>query len=417
MAERTRRTYKAKITNQSQVRDDLDALGFAASKLWNVARYYAEDRWQEDGVIPDDAELKAELKDHERYTDLHSQSSQRVFEELAEAFTGWYNSDDGNNPPGYRKHGDQHPRSTVSFKEAGFKHDAKHQQVRLSKGRNLKQSRSDFVLCEYEVRPDVEIENIQQVRAVYEDGRWWLHIVCRHLIDPDSPGDATAGIDLGICNYAAVAFEDEVVLVPGNRLKEDKHYFTQQEYDTEGENGPSNAALRARKKLARRRTHFLHALSKHIAGMCEERGVGRIAVGDLTGVREDDDADKAENWGRHGNKRLHGWEFDRFTRLLEYKAAERGIVVDRVPENGTSKTCSVCGTENGDQRVERGLYVCEECDTAVNADANGAENIRQTLTPSPSPDRSNGRLARPATRLFDQPAGRFSPPDQVSCGP
>ena len=33
------RTYTASIRNQSRVSDDLDALGFAASKLWNVGRW------------------------------------------------------------------------------------------------------------------------------------------------------------------------------------------------------------------------------------------------------------------------------------------------------------------------------------------------------------------------------------------
>ena len=108
----TTRTYVACITNHSQARDDLGQCGFAASKLWNVGRYYIQQRWDKDGKIPDEAELK----DHERYSDLHSQSSKRVLEELAEAFTGWYNSDDGNNPPGYRKRGDQHLRSTVTWK-------------------------------------------------------------------------------------------------------------------------------------------------------------------------------------------------------------------------------------------------------------------------------------------------------------
>jgi len=40
----TTRTYVAKITNHQQVRDDLDACGFAASKLWNVGRYYIQGR-------------------------------------------------------------------------------------------------------------------------------------------------------------------------------------------------------------------------------------------------------------------------------------------------------------------------------------------------------------------------------------
>ena len=96
----TTRTYVARITNHSQVRDELDACGFAASKLWNVGRHYIRYRWGDDGEIPDEKELKSELKDHDRYSDLHSKSINRVLEELAGAFTGWYNSDDRNNPPG-----------------------------------------------------------------------------------------------------------------------------------------------------------------------------------------------------------------------------------------------------------------------------------------------------------------------------
>ncbi len=71
----TTRTYVARIMNHQQVRDDLDHCGFAASKLWNVGRYYIQQRWNDDGEIPDEAELKSELKDHERYSDLQSQSS------------------------------------------------------------------------------------------------------------------------------------------------------------------------------------------------------------------------------------------------------------------------------------------------------------------------------------------------------
>jgi hypothetical protein len=40
----------------------------------------------------DDGELKSEFKEHVRYSDLHSQSSQQVLEELAESFTSWYDA-------------------------------------------------------------------------------------------------------------------------------------------------------------------------------------------------------------------------------------------------------------------------------------------------------------------------------------
>jgi len=411
------RTHVASICNPRQVRDDLDSLGFAASKLWNVARWTAERIWSETGHIPGHAELSSYLKSHERYADLNAQSSQRVIQELAEAFKSWYghrqNGNSEANPPAYRKHGDQHPRSTVTFKEDGFKHDPKNGRVRLSKGRNLKDGWSDFILCEYAADPDVAIENVQQVRAVYDRGEWRLHFVCRHEIDPDPPGDRVAGIDLGISNLAAVSFGDESLLYPGGALKEDEYWFQKEraKYD----DSASNEADRLDRKRTERRSHFLHTLSKDIVGECVERGVGTIAVGDLSGIRDGTD------WGDRGNLTLHGWAFDRFTQMLEYKAEAQGIDVERVGERGTSKTCSACGTEDGSQRVERGLYVCESCETVANADSNGAENIRQKVLPSLAPDggdRDNGWMAQPAVRLFARSEGCFAPREQVvDCEP
>lgn len=76
MANRTvRRTYRASIRNYRQVSDDLDSLGFAASKLWNVGRWTVARIWDETGTIPSAFDLQKYLKSHERYGDLHSQSS------------------------------------------------------------------------------------------------------------------------------------------------------------------------------------------------------------------------------------------------------------------------------------------------------------------------------------------------------
>lgn len=238
------RTFWAKILNHSQVAEMLDWHGWSASKLWNVANYHSRQMWDETGEIPDDSDLNCKLKGHETYKGLHSQSSQRVLDELAEAFNSWYGKrkfDNRANPPGYRKKNyydrdgnrvhEEHPRSAVTWKQKGIRHDTKHNRFRLSKGANHKDHPRDwdYILVEYEVRDDAEVENIQQVRAAYNSPKeqWELHLVCKHEIEtPESPGDETAGIDLGICNFAAVAYSAEQAdLYPGNRLKQDGYYF------------------------------------------------------------------------------------------------------------------------------------------------------------------------------------------------
>ena len=427
------RTHRATIRNHSQVADSLDRHGWSASKLWNVANYHSRTIWEETGEIPDHGDLKDELKTHNKYDGLHSQSSQRVLEELAEAFNSWYGSDDDrDNPPGYRKKNyyddegrrvhEEHPRSTVTWKQNGIKHDTKNNHVRLSKGANHKEypRAREYILVEYETRPGVTVENLQQVRAVYDQARerWELHLVCMDEVEtPDAPGTETAGVDLGICNFAAVAYSTEDTdLYPGNRLKQDGYYFPKEIAKCDDSSG--ERATRLHDKWSERRTHFFHSLAKHIVERCVEKEVGRINLGDLEGVRENEDGN-AKNWGRHGNLDLHGWAFNRFTRILEYKAKAEGIKVVEVSERDTSKTCCVCGREDDSQRAERGLYVCESCDAAFNADVNGAENIRLNVNESNSEsasssgeDRSTGWLAQPGVYLYDLSSG-FQPQAQV----
>ncbi len=424
-----RRTYRASIRNHSQVADELDALGVAGSKLWNVGRWTVARVWEGCGKIPDAFDLQKYLKKHERYGDLHAQSSQQVLAELGEAFESWYaqrdQDDEQANPPGYRKRGDEHPRSTITFKQAAIKHDGKHGYLRLSKGGNLKAHRYDFLLCEYDTRPDVNLSaesvSIQLVRAVWTGDEWELHIVCDvEQSVPDAPGGRTAGVDLGISNLATVSFGEEALLYPGGTLKAAKHYFTQIEYDCEGDEGLSNTARWAKRRLKRRRRHFLHVLSKDIIAQCVDRNVGRLRVGDLSGIRSTTNGE-GRDWGRHGNKRLHDWAFSKLIGMLEYKGEAAGIDVIVGSERNTSKTCSVCGHIDGNQRVHRGLYHCTACGRTANADVNGAENIRQPLLPNPDAfdrlDRDNGWLAQPVVRLFDTQTGAFHPQEHLDCKP
>ena len=140
-------------------------------------------------------------------------------------------------------------------------------------------------------------------------------------------------------------------------------------------------------------------------------------------MREDEDGE-SKSWGKHGNLDLHGWAFDRFTKILTYKAKVEGIEVDDVSERDTSKTCCVCGREDDSQRIERGLYVCEECNAAFNADVNGAENIRHDLNQSNSEsppvldgDKSTGWLAQPGVYLYDLSCGFQPQTEVVDCKP
>jgi putative transposase len=141
-------------------------------------------------------------------------------------------------------------------------------------------------------------------------------------------------------------------------------------------------------------------------------------IGDPSGVEEDD-------WGRHGNKRLHNWGFSKLADMIEYKCLERGIQVERPDERGTSSTCSNCGCGEKSDRVQRGLWRCSSCETVIHGDVNGADNIRQkaiTVTPplartAGSGDSGNGGVALPSVYLFDRTRGFLPRECVVDCEP
>jgi len=121
--------------------------------------------------------------------------------------------------------------------------------------------------------------------------------------------------------------------------------------------------------------HLLHTMSRAVIHKAIAQGVETIVMGDLTGIRE------AKNFGVKTNQRFHKWPFRKMAELIRYKAALVGIVVVSVTEEYTSQTCSVCkDMPNKDNarkanRKHRGLYICKDCGTVMNADINGARNI------------------------------------------
>ena len=291
--------------------------------------------------------------------------------------------------------------------------------VRLSKGAYHKEHPKawEYIVVEYEPRPGVIVENLQRIRAVYDraKGRWELHLVCKDEIEtPNAPGNEAAGVDLGIYNFAAVVYStEEADLYPGNRLKQDGYYFPKEIANCDDLGG--ERATRLHHKWSERCTHFFNSLAKHIIEQCVEQKVGQVNVGKLVGVREDENND-SKNWGRHGPLDLHRWTFDRFIKILTYKAKVEGIEVVEASERDTSKTCCVCGRKDDSQRVERGLYVYGLCDAAFNADMN-AENICLDINESnteSAPDlgdhKSTGWLAQPGVFLYDLSRSDFAPP-------
>jgi len=75
------------------------------------------------------------------------------------------------------------------------------------------------------------------------------------------------GVDLGINNFAALAYEDgHSELYPLNCLKQDDYYFSKR--IAQCDNSNSEQATRLNHKKSARRTHYFHTLETHRPTMC-----------------------------------------------------------------------------------------------------------------------------------------------------
>jgi len=95
------------------------------------------------------------------------------------------------------------------------------------------------------------------------------YFVCKVEIDVDeAPGEKTVGVDLGINNFAALAYEDgHSELYPLNCLKQDDYYFSK--LIARCDNSDSEQATRLNQKKSARRTPLLpHPLQAYRPAVC-----------------------------------------------------------------------------------------------------------------------------------------------------
>ncbi len=111
----------------------------------------------------------------------------------------------------------------------------------------------------------------------------------------------------------------------------------------------------------------LHKHTTKFVQMCEERNIGTIVIGDLTGIRDNID------YGKRANQKLHQWAFGKVTELILYKAKALGIKVEVIGESYTSQTCPKC---NNRKKPTNREYRCK-CGFTYHRDGVGAINIRQ----------------------------------------
>ena len=146
------------------------------------------------------------------------------------------------------------------------------------------------------------------------------------------------------------------------------------------------------RRLYNRKNHviqdYLHKMTRYIVNYCKTHDIHTVIIGDITGIRKDND------YGSVNNQNLHALPYKKIYIMLEYKLALEGIRIVKRKESYSSQ-CSPLSPEVIKQyakkvnRVKRGLYA--DNGYSWNADCVGAYNIlrlylkeiKQTVSLSP----------------------------------
>ena len=75
------------------------------------------------------------------------------------------------------------------------------------------------------------------------------------------------------------------------------------------------------------------------------------------------------------NRSIMQQSWGRFFQFLEYKLKRNGGEMIKVNPQYTSQTCSSCGHISKENRKTQAKFICEKCNTSLNADYNASLNI------------------------------------------
>jgi len=185
------------------------------------------------------------------------------------------------------------------------------------------------------------------------------------------------GVDLGIKNIAVTS--DNRFFSGGYLTYKSNHFFRLRKA-LQAKGTPS--AKKVLKRISGReklfKLDYLHQKSKELVKHVSRLQNPCIVFEKLQGIREQ------KSKGRKMNRKLSTWAFRKFQELVTYKANQIGIPVVFVDARYTSQKCSRCGNILKSQRTGN-IFKCKACGFELNADLNGARNIRKNFTEGQAP--------------------------------
>jgi len=366
---------------------------YAAYKLWNECNY-ERNHYKELGLTeyPDWYYQKSKHKDSLWYKSLPSQTSQEVCKLLDKSWKSFYKllkTGGIENPRSPRYKQDKMP---ITYMQNGMKHDKEKCLVKLSLPKQLKihmAERYDIheTYLYVENRVFGNMDNIKQVKLYPPemDGSCRMIVIYEvPNVKPLTDNGKCLSVDLGLHNLMTCYSSDGSCFIVGREYLSLSRRFDKEIARVQSQWGKQQASKGVKHpktskhilKLYEKKQHavkdYLHKVTHYIQTYCVVNDIHTVVIGDMSGIREDN------NLGRVTNQKLHALPYAKIYEMLEYKLSIKGIRLIRQEEAWTSQ-CSPLSKEVSKEyarksnRKKRGLY--KEGETIWNADAVGAYNI------------------------------------------
>ena len=384
--------YKVNVNNTQAI--ILGCFGVAAAKLWNVANYEKKN-YKSLGLerFPDWYYQKKNLKDNFWYKNLPSQTAQDVLATLQESWKSFFElkkSKGIENPkvPGFK--GRDEKFNFVFLKDAICRQSE--DILRFSIPKQLKvylnekyKIKNKFLYLRFKEIPSEKIKQVEfkplsnkefEVCIVYEYAE----------LPPKEDNGRYLSIDLGVKNLLTCYdnYNKKSFIVSGKQLLSINRYFDKEiskiqkvYYSQQSARGikyfkNSKHISRLYNKRNKQVAHFIHCATKCIEKYCVENNINTVVIGDITGIRHEN------NLGKINNQKFHKLPFLKIYNQLKYKLLKLGISLKKQKENYSSQ-CSPFSESvskkyaTPNKRVKRGLFIDNR--VKMNADSVGAFNI------------------------------------------
>ncbi len=235
-------------------------------------------------------------------------------------------------------------------------------------------------------RVEARVKTIQVRR---EGRRWMLILSCDEVpTSPLEPTGRTAGVDVGIANFAVTSDGAEIDNPRHGRRAAERLAAAQgslarkQRGSAKRRRARETVAARHRKVANQRRNFHHHAANALVAGydviVVEDLEIKNM----LRRARARPDPEQPGVFLANGgaakaglNRSISDAGWAQFVSILRAKAEEAGRTVIDVDPRHTSDRCEACGHQAKENRVSQAVFCCRRCGHEAHADEHAARNI------------------------------------------